>query len=122
MSELVLSDPLTPADVAAVCERGHAQLEAGDADVLVCDVGALARPGAAAVDALARLALTARRMGRDIRFVGASQELRLLVDLCGLAEVLFAARGLGREPGGEPEQREQPLRVEERVERRDPPV
>ena len=122
MSQLDLRERLTRDDVPRVCERGRAQMRAVSGDDLVCDVRALAEPTAAAVDALARLALAAKRMGVELRVEGASSELRLLIDLCGLGEVLLAARGLGREPGGEPEEREQPRGVEERVERRDPPV
>jgi anti-anti-sigma regulatory factor len=70
----------------------------------------------ATVDALARAALHARRAGMTLRIANASQQLRELIVLAGLEEVL-----LGRD-GREPEQREQPLRVEERREPDDPPV
>jgi ABC-type transporter Mla MlaB component len=56
--------------------------------IVLCDV-----TGAAAdvvlVGALARMALTARRAGCQLRLHGASQELRALVELMGLAELLF---------------------------------
>ena len=66
----------------------------------VCDVLARAGPGllvcevhdvaadAVAIDALARLALAARRHGCQVRFRGASPELRALVVFMGLSEVL----------------------------------
>ncbi|MEA2133227.1 MAG: hypothetical protein QOC68_1136 [Solirubrobacteraceae bacterium] len=116
MSRLVISGPLTPADAAALCERARSELARSDAEVLVCDVAALTHPDAGTVEALARLQLTARRLGRQVRLREPSRELRGLLDLCGLAEVLRV------EPGRQPEEREQPLGVEERVEMGDPPV
>ena len=82
---------------------------------LVCDVHALA-PDAAAVDALARLQLAARRVGLEVRLRRASPELCCLIGFVGLAEVLRV------EPGGEPEEREDRLRAEEERELGDPPV
>jgi len=70
----------------------------------------------AAVDALARLQLRARRRGSCVRISGASADLRALIELVGLADVL------GVEPVGQAEQREQPLGVEEERELDDPPV
>jgi ABC-type transporter Mla MlaB component len=69
---------------------------------VLCDVSSLPAD-AAAVDLLARLQLAARRPGGEIRLSGASHALRELIAFCGLAGVLE----------GEPEQREEPLRVEE---------
>jgi ABC-type transporter Mla MlaB component len=57
------------------------------ADVLLCEVGGLAAD-AVAVDALARLALAARRRGCSVRLRGASPELLALVDFIGVADVL----------------------------------
>ena len=82
---------------------------------LVCDVHALA-PDAAAVDALARLQLAARRVGLEVRLRHASTELCCLIEFVGLADVLRV------EPGGEPEEREDRLSTEEERELRDPPV
>ena len=66
---------------------------------IVCDVGALA-PDAAAVDALARLQLTARRLGYEIRLRDASVDLQDLLDFVGLRDVLRV------ETGGQAEERE----------------
>ncbi|HEY2789499.1 MAG TPA: hypothetical protein VGI72_08580 [Gaiellales bacterium] len=57
------------------------------ARVLVCDVRGV-EPDAGTVDALARLQLAARRLGLEIGLAGASRDLRLLIDLVGLAEAL----------------------------------
>ena len=60
---LVLSGALTPADAAALCERARLELERSGAAELVCDVAELTRPDAGTIEALARLELTARRLG-----------------------------------------------------------
>ena len=73
---------------------------------IVCDVGALA-PDAAAVDALAQLQLTAMRNGVDLGFANASCELKELLAFVGLADVLRV------EVGGQPEEGEQRVGVEE---------
>jgi hypothetical protein len=66
---------------------------------IVCDVGALA-PDAAAVDALARLQLTTKRLGYEIRLRNASVDLQDLLDFVGLRDVLCG------EAGGQAEERE----------------
>jgi anti-anti-sigma regulatory factor len=60
-----------------------------------------------AVEALARLQLAARRKGLDLRLHVVSRELRDLIELAGLTQVL------GVEPRGQPEEREQRVGVEE---------
>jgi hypothetical protein len=79
----------------------------------VCDVGALP-PDARTVDALARLQLTVRRHDMALRLRHASGELKELLEFMGLADVLCV------EPGGQSEQREQRLGVEEERELDDP--
>lgn len=113
---------MTRADVAAACARLRALVGASDADVVVCDVGAL-QADLVAVETLARLRLTARRLGCGLRLRGASGALEQVLAFCGLCDVLPIEDGsvLGGNRG-QPEQREQPLGVEERVEARDPPV
>jgi ABC-type transporter Mla MlaB component len=54
---------------------------------LECDVARLAAD-AGTIDVLARLQLEVRRRGGEIRFVHASCELRALVELVGLGDVL----------------------------------
>jgi ABC-type transporter Mla MlaB component len=56
-------------------------------EVLRCEVAGVAAD-TATLDALARLALLARRHGCELRICGASQELRSLIAFAGLAEVL----------------------------------
>ncbi len=80
---------------------------------IVCDVGALA-PDAVAVDVLARLQLTARRLGLEIRLRHASSELQDLLAFVGLRDVLRV------EASGQAEEREQRVGVEEERELDDP--
>jgi hypothetical protein len=103
------------ADVAAACTRLRALTEGREVRLVACDVSALAAE-LAAVDALARLALLARRLGCPLRVRRASPQLRDLVELCGLTE------RLGVERERQPEEREQALGVQERVDTGDAPV
>ena len=82
-------------------------------DKLSCDVRAL-RADVAALDALARLQLAARRAGFELRLVRASAELTSLIEVTGFETVLRV------EPGRQPEEREQRLGVEEEAELDDP--
>ena len=73
---------------------------------IICDVGALA-PDAVSVDALARLQLSAKREGLELRLCGVSSELQQLLAFCGLGAAL------GLEARRQAEQREQRGGVEE---------
>ena len=66
----------------------------------VCDVGAIGEPDAVVIEALARVQLTARRLGCELRLVHASPQLRLLVAFMGLSGVLPCDQGSRR--GGNP--------------------
>ncbi|NBM16330.1 STAS domain-containing protein [Streptomyces sp. GC420] len=117
--ELVIeAGTLTRRSAPELCARLDALAEASPAEVVVCDVGAVTRPDLGAVEALARLHVTARRRGRRIRLRNPSAALLELLDLSGLLQVL----PLGIEAVGEPEHREEALGVQEAVETGDPPV
>jgi ABC-type transporter Mla MlaB component len=120
---LVIGGSIAPADVPGLCKRVRILLDASDADLVVCDVSAIVDPDVCTVDALARLQLTARRLGRRMRLHRASTEVQRLVAFAGLADALPLSAGLrlGR-AWGQAEEGEQPLRVEERVEADDPAV
>jgi anti-anti-sigma regulatory factor len=85
---LVIGGPLSPSRVQGLCETLRLLLEGADGRAVVCDLGALDDPDADTVDALARLQLTARRLGRQIRLRHASRELKELLVLMGLCDVL----------------------------------
>ena len=73
------------------------------------------------VDALARLQLAAGRLGCAVRLHGAGDDLRGLLDLVGLSDVVREGEPLRLELFGKPEEGEQ-LGIEEVVEPGDPPV
>jgi ABC-type transporter Mla MlaB component len=74
-------------DVSRLCERVHDVLAAGDADLVVCDVGGVVGADAVTVDLLARLQLAARRLGMAVRLRRASNELQDLLVFFGLRDV-----------------------------------
>lgn len=82
--ELRLGGPPAPDDVGRLCEL----LAAAPPTVVVCDVGGLDHAGLAAVDAVARLRLAARRGGHRLLFRGAGPELRGVLGLVGLGDLL----------------------------------
>jgi len=59
--------------------------------LVLCDVRALSRPDLAALGTLARLRLTARRHGYELRLAGAGPELRTLLEVTGFSTVIPAA-------------------------------
>lgn len=68
-----------------------------------CDVGGVVRADLALVEAIARLGLVARRAGgRRLRLRNVPPELRSLLDLVGLADVVDLGYGTGRAQGAGP--------------------
>jgi ABC-type transporter Mla MlaB component len=110
---LAISGPIDRADVAGLCERARALLEQSEAEVALCDVGGITAPDAVTVDALARLQLTAQRLGLQIEILHAGTELKDLISLMGLHAVVHMCADLPLESRGEPEEREKLGRVEE---------
>ncbi len=105
-----------------LCENVCALLQASDADVILCDVGAVLDPDVAAADALARLRVATRRLGRRMRVRNASEEFEALLAFMGLGDVLPVRESLRLEVRRQPEEREQRLGVEEERELADPAV
>ncbi|MFJ3163194.1 STAS domain-containing protein [Streptomyces kanasensis] len=97
-----VAGPVGPADVPRLCEELSALLREGTAAgcEVVCDVGGVTRPGLATVDALARLHLTARRLGHRMAVRGAGTDLRLLLELVGLTGLLSPPAGPAGRTGG----------------------
>lgn len=117
---LVISGPIAPADISGLCDRVRMLLEASDAVLVDCDVGALDDPDAVMVDALARVQLTARRLGRRVRLRDACGELQELLDLMGLSGVVPLCAGSPPGTSGKAEQWEQRRGVEEEADPADP--
>jgi ABC-type transporter Mla MlaB component len=90
---LVIIGPVTRDAIPALCERARTLLEGCDAGPVACDVGAIASPDAVTIDALARLQLTARRLGYRVELRQACEELVELLVLTGLGDVLPCRAG-----------------------------
>jgi hypothetical protein len=95
------------ADPIALCERARDLLEREPATELVCDVGEIGRPDLGTVEVLARVRLTAARLGSGVRLRHASGELVDLLSLIGLRSELPL------EVEGQAEEREEASGVEE---------
>jgi ABC-type transporter Mla MlaB component len=103
-----------------VWARLRALVQRSQAPVVACDVSEITQPDCATVDAIARLQLEARRRGRAIVLCNASAELRELLELSGLTEVIHCADGSGVQVGGQSEEREEARGVEEEGDPADP--
>ena len=85
---LVLPSRIEPTDIAGLCSKLRVLASTIEPSVVVCDAGALTDPDGVAVDALARLQLTARRLGTRIRLTRTPEKLCDLLDFAGLTSVL----------------------------------
>ena len=83
-----MSAPDPSPAVTALCEHTLRLLEHGDAEVVVCDLVAVIEIDAATIEALARLQLAARRVGRSIELQRAPRGLCELLAFMGLEGVL----------------------------------
>jgi ABC-type transporter Mla MlaB component len=115
---LAIDGPITRADLPGLSERFGAVLSASGAGTVVCDVKSCPAD-CVTVEALCRLQLAARRQGCTVGLRHASSELLELVAFMGLLEVL---PGSGVESGGQAEEREERLGVEEERQLPDPAV
>jgi ABC-type transporter Mla MlaB component len=83
---LQVRGPLRRSDLPELYARACARLAEGEHRVLELEVSGVSAD-AVALDALARLALAARRHGCKIRLRGAGADLCSLIELSGLREV-----------------------------------
>src|SRR4051794_14448072 len=119
---LVFGGPVTRDDLPGLCDNVCALLQASDAELILCDVGAVVDPDVAAVEALARLRIATRRLGRRMRVRNASPDFEALLAFMGLGDALPLRAELRLEVGRQPEEREERLGVEEERELADPAV
>lgn len=122
----LLPDDLPPtplvdsADGPALCERVRSLLDGSRARAVVCDVGALTDADLGTVDALTRLELTAQRLGGSVWLSHVSAELGELLVLAGLRDVVPCLTELAVDAIRQPEDGEEPRRVEEEGDPTDP--
>ncbi len=93
---LRIAGPLEHADLPVLLERTCALLGSAHGGRLRCEIRDV-RADALALEALARLALAARRRGWKVSICGVSRELGALIVVAGLADVLALER---TEPSG----------------------
>ena len=117
---LTLRGRIAANDVPFLCARWRVAIHSADGEVL-CDAGGLIDADVAAVDAIARLWLAARRLGRELTVRNASPDLLQLLALCGLAGVVTPAKS-GVEMRRQAEEREEAGGVEEERDPADPPT
>lgn len=86
--EFAIGTPLARADLDGLCARICLLFAQPGLQVAFCDCSRVVEVDAVVVDALARLQLAARRRGCEVRLRNASAELRDLVALMGLGDVL----------------------------------
>ncbi|RST06300.1 STAS domain-containing protein [Streptomyces sp. WAC07149] len=98
-------------DVPALRARVRQACRDAPGQPVSCDARRVTAPTLATVEALARMALTAKRHGAPFTVTGAAPRLQALLHLVGLGELLR-----------QPEQREPPRRVQEGVQPDDPPL
>jgi anti-anti-sigma factor len=118
---ITLQGDLDRSAVPALCDHIELCLR-GSEGVVVCDVGALSAADMAAVGALARLRLAAKRRGHGFRLRNASADLRRLLVLTGLYEALPVGGISGVETIGQTEEWEQPFGIQEEHYVLDPPA
>jgi ABC-type transporter Mla MlaB component len=113
---VTIGGPITPGRVGGMCAGLRSALDACDPERVVCDVARVRRPDGATVDLLARLALIARRQGRQMALADVPVELSELLAFVGLGDV----SGLRLEPEWQAECGEDALDVEEEGDPADP--
>ena len=85
---VVLQGRVSRAEMRWHCERVRFLLEERGAGPVVFDVSGVDHPDAGILDCLARMLLTAKRSGGSMAVRDACPELRDLLDLAGLSELL----------------------------------
>ena len=81
--------PVTPDVVASLCASVTGLIGGGAPCVILCDAGCPVPPDLSVVEALARLQVAARRLGGEIRVCAERRELRELLSLAGLGDVIL---------------------------------
>ena len=78
--------------VTVLCCRLRSLIDQSRAKLITCDVSVLRPCDLMAIDALARLGLTARRLGCSIQLRGGSDDLVALIAFVGLQAILPVIR------------------------------
>jgi ABC-type transporter Mla MlaB component len=79
---------LCAGEVEILCARLQAVMRASEVTQITCEVGPLVDADARTLDALARLQLTARRLGGEIRLGDAPSAVLDLLEFAGLGDIV----------------------------------
>ena len=88
--EFAISGRIEPEDVSGLCDYVCARLQTATPSRVICDLGGVIASDAVAVEALARLQLASLRRGCSIELRNAPAQLRDLLQLVGLDQVVPA--------------------------------
>ena len=110
---LAVSGNVGPHQARGLCDRVRESSEGSGPGPLPCECGGIADPDVGTIEALARMALAARRLGHRLELRATRPDLRELLVLVGLEE-------LAVEVVGQPEEREVARGVEEEGDPGDP--
>jgi ABC-type transporter Mla MlaB component len=117
---VVMRGPYGRAEVAALCADVQHRLASTAINLVICDVAALTDADASTIDALARLQLTVRRLGRHLVLDRASSQLAGLLAATGLGGVVPCCGPLSLEVERQAEGGEEARRVQEEGDPADP--
>ncbi len=92
---LSVTGPVTAEDIGRLCATVPQLLSRGETAVVLCDSDGPVAPDLATVEAITRLHLAAKRRGGQVRVCAQRHDLRALLALTGLAEVIVDCRGAG---------------------------
>ena len=109
---IALAGRIGPDDAEALTTCVCSRIAAGEPGPLGCDVAGIEDPDMGTVDALARMALAARRLGRDVELRRARPDLLELLVLAGLEALTVevgSRRGRADDHGRRPHGRRPPL-------------
>ena len=90
--------------------------------VVICDLGGIVAPDLSTVDSLARFQLSVQARGCSVHLRNVPPELRELLEVCGLSEVIPICEESPPVDKGQPEQGKHPGGVEEEAEPGDPAI
>ena len=89
---LRVCSPASATRIDQMCDELRVLIAQTDYGPVPCDVDALRPPDLTAIEALARLQLTARRLNRSICLINASRDLVDLLEFAGLADLCPSRR------------------------------
>ena len=89
--DIALAGRIGPDEADALATCVCTRVAAGETGPLGCDVAGVEDPDMGTVDALARMALAARRLGRNVVLRRARTDLRELLELAGLGDLAAEA-------------------------------